>query len=146
MYAKLEAEVLEAWVEAGWLKPARRGGLRHFSEVDLARTQFIRDLKEGLGVNDEGISAILDLVDQLHGLRRMLHRLLSALSMQPEMQRQNIVRQVRAAMTKGAPSKGVTAKHSTAGRRQPSAGKIDALKGAPERMIRPSSMVRRAKE
>ena len=30
-----------------------------------------------LGVNDEGIAVILDLVDQLHGLRRTLRELLS---------------------------------------------------------------------
>jgi chaperone modulatory protein CbpM len=123
MHAKLEADVLEACIEAGWLMPARRGGLRSFSEVELARTRFIQDLKDGLGVNDEGISTILDLVDQLHGLRRMLHALLLALSIQPEAQRQNIVRQVRAAMTKGAPSKRATAKHSTAGTGGRSPGK-----------------------
>jgi chaperone modulatory protein CbpM len=43
-----------------------------FSEVDLARAELIRDLMQDLGVNDEGVGVILNLLDQLHGLRRAL--------------------------------------------------------------------------
>jgi hypothetical protein len=35
-------------------------------------------------VNDEGIPVILNLVDQLHGLRRALHEVLSAVRAQAE--------------------------------------------------------------
>jgi chaperone modulatory protein CbpM len=45
--------------------------------VDLARAQLIRDLRDDLGVNDEGISVILHLLDQVHGLRRSMHRLVN---------------------------------------------------------------------
>jgi hypothetical protein len=38
----------------------------------VARAQLIRDLKDDLGVNDEGVGVILNLVDQVHGLRRVL--------------------------------------------------------------------------
>jgi chaperone modulatory protein CbpM len=51
--------------------------------VDLARAHFIRDL-QALGVNDEGIPIVLDLVDQLHGLRRILRELLAAMKTQQE--------------------------------------------------------------
>ena len=44
--------------------------------VDLARAQLIRDLREDLGVNDEGISVVLHLVDQMHGLRRSMRDLI----------------------------------------------------------------------
>ena len=47
-----------------------------FSDVDLARAQLIRDLREDFGVNDEGVSVILHLVDQMHGLRRSMQGLL----------------------------------------------------------------------
>jgi len=47
-----------------------------FSDVDLARAQLIRDLRDDFGVNDEGISVILHLIDQMHGLRRSMHGLL----------------------------------------------------------------------
>jgi chaperone modulatory protein CbpM len=43
-----------------------------FSEADLARAELIRDLMQDLGVNDEGVGVILNLLDQMHGLRRAL--------------------------------------------------------------------------
>ena len=43
-----------------------------FSEIDIARARLIRDLKMDLGVNDEGVGVILNLLDQLHGMRRNL--------------------------------------------------------------------------
>ena len=46
-----------------------------FSEVDLARARLIRDLKVDLGVNDDGIAIVLHLLDQLHGLRRLLREM-----------------------------------------------------------------------
>jgi chaperone modulatory protein CbpM len=48
-----------------------------FSDVDLARAQLIRDLREDLGVNDEGVSVILHLLDQMHGLRSSMRDLLA---------------------------------------------------------------------
>jgi chaperone modulatory protein CbpM len=54
-------------------------GAWHFSEIDLARVQLIVDLKEDMGVNDEGVPIILDLVDQINGLRRLLNEFLPAL-------------------------------------------------------------------
>jgi chaperone modulatory protein CbpM len=40
--------------------------------MDLARANLIRDLKDKMGVNDEGLGVILHLVDQMHTLRRAL--------------------------------------------------------------------------
>jgi chaperone modulatory protein CbpM len=96
-HARLDAEVLEAWVEAGWLLPRRDVETRRFTEVDLARTQLIRDLKDDMGVNDEGVAVILDLVDQVHGLRRTLRIVASAVGAQPEALRRRIVADVRRA-------------------------------------------------
>jgi hypothetical protein len=42
-------------------------------------------------VNDDGIPVILDLVDQIHGLRRMLRELLSAIQAQPEAMKRWII-------------------------------------------------------
>jgi len=68
--------VLKAWIEAGWLVPPQTEPELMFSDVDLARAQLIRDLREDFGVNDEGISVVLHLIDQMHGLRRSLQSLL----------------------------------------------------------------------
>ena len=93
--ARLDAQVLETWIEAGWLLPRRDGMERDFSDVDLARAQLIADL-ERLGVNQEGVPVILDLVDQLHGLRRTLRDLLSAIHAQPEPMRRFLIAGLRA--------------------------------------------------
>lgn len=71
----IERRVVESWIAAGWLLPQREPELT-FSEVDLARAQLIRELKDDFGVNDEGISLILHLLDQVHGLRRSMRELL----------------------------------------------------------------------
>jgi chaperone modulatory protein CbpM len=77
LHARIDAETLDTWLEAGWLAPRRDEGRTHFSEIDLARAHLINDLNN-LGVNDAGVPVILDLVDQLHGVRRVLRELLSA--------------------------------------------------------------------
>jgi chaperone modulatory protein CbpM len=74
--ARLTYTTLETWVEAGWLLPDRAGPAPEFSDVDLARAQLIHDLTHDLGVNDEGVAIILDLVDQMHGLRHTLREVL----------------------------------------------------------------------
>ena len=94
--ARLEFEVLETWIEAGWLLPRRDGDTHHFSEIDLARAQLIRDLKHDLGVNDEGVPVILDLIDQVHGLRRSLRSLLSTIDAQSDATRRRILADIRA--------------------------------------------------
>jgi chaperone modulatory protein CbpM len=70
--AQLEGETLEAWIEEEWLIPGGSAGEVTFSDADVARAQLIRDLKNDLGINDEGVGVVLNLVDQVHGLRRVL--------------------------------------------------------------------------
>jgi chaperone modulatory protein CbpM len=82
VHARINVEILATWVEAGWLAPGRVEGRVHYSEVDLARAHLINDLT-GLGVNEAGVPIVLDLVDQLHGLRRVLRDVLAASSGQP---------------------------------------------------------------
>lgn len=83
LQARIDTEELDRWVAAGWLIPRRSGAKRDYSDVDLARAHLIRDLQD-LGVNDDGIPIVLDLVDQLHGLRRMLRELLAAIKAQQQ--------------------------------------------------------------
>jgi chaperone modulatory protein CbpM len=73
---RVERHTVETWIAAGWLIPPQTEPEPGFSDVELARAQLIRDLREDLGVNDEGISVILHLLDQMHGLRRSMHELL----------------------------------------------------------------------
>ncbi len=89
--ARLDAASLDAWIEAGWLAPRQAGPERAFSELELARVCLIRDLREGMGVNDEGVAIVLDLLDQVHGLRQALRRVSSALLGLPEPLQQEIL-------------------------------------------------------
>ncbi len=69
---RLDQGTLEIWIEEEWLVPAHAARELAFTEMDLARANLIRDLKEKMGVNDEGLGVILHLLDQMHGLRRAL--------------------------------------------------------------------------
>lgn len=79
----IDREVLEGWVAEGWLLPAMVSGEPDFAEIDVARAHLIIHLREAAGVNDEGVGIILDLVDQLQGLRVRGRQLLAALNIQP---------------------------------------------------------------
>lgn len=97
--AQLDAEVLEGWIEAGWVVPCQHPAGREFSEVDLARVQLICDLKSELGINDEAVPVILDLLDQIYGMRRALGELVAAVSAQPEPMRRRIAADIRMGTT-----------------------------------------------
>jgi chaperone modulatory protein CbpM len=92
--ARLEAEELNAWIEAGWVVPLYDADAP-FSDADVARAELIHDLKDDMGVNDEGVTVALDLLDQVHGLRGMLREILSALSAQPDALRRKIAADIR---------------------------------------------------
>jgi chaperone modulatory protein CbpM len=81
--AQLDRETLDVWIEEEWLVPSGTATERAFSEADLARVELIRDLIQDLGVNDEGVGVILNLLDQLHGLRRALADLVQSVRQQP---------------------------------------------------------------
>ena len=72
----IERRTLRVWVDEGWLSPQRDSAGLVLSEMDAARARLIRDLRESIGVNDEGVGVILNLVDQVHGLRSILRALL----------------------------------------------------------------------
>jgi len=76
--AQLDQETLEIWIEEEWLVPGGTEAELQFSEADLARAELIRDLKRDLGVNDEGVGVILNLLDQVHSLRTVLAEVLQS--------------------------------------------------------------------
>ena len=88
--ACIDGKVLDGWVAVGWLTPNADEGMQPFSEIDVARARLIQDLRYNIGVNDEGVGIILDLIDQLHGLRRTLGHLLTALQAEPQELRERL--------------------------------------------------------
>jgi chaperone modulatory protein CbpM len=96
--ADLDADILKAWIEAGWLTPASLEGIGYFSEVDLAKSALIKDLQDDFGINSDGIAVVLHLIDQVYGLRLALAVLISALSARPTDLRLRIASDVRTAL------------------------------------------------
>ena len=70
--AQLDQETLEIWIQEEWLVPGETAGEPAFSEADLARAKLIRDLTHDMGVNNEGVGVILNLLDQMHSLRKAM--------------------------------------------------------------------------
>src|SRR4029450_8547540 len=69
---------LRVWVKQGLIKPADQTAQR-FSEADLARATLICNLEDKLGFSAEDVPVLLNLIDQIHGLRSELLCLLGAL-------------------------------------------------------------------
>ena len=70
--SQLDQETLEVWIQEEWLVPSETEGEPEFSEADLARAKLIRDLTHDMGVNNEGVGVILNLLDQVHSLRKAM--------------------------------------------------------------------------
>ena len=69
---------LRVWVAQGWIKPADNAA-QVFSDADLARAALISNLEDELGFAEEDVPVLLNLIDQIHGLRSELMGLLEAL-------------------------------------------------------------------
>jgi chaperone modulatory protein CbpM len=72
----LKSKRWKLWIKEEWLIPREDATGQEFSDADIARAHLIKDLKQDFGINDEGIGVILNLIDQVHGLRRTLRDLL----------------------------------------------------------------------
>jgi chaperone modulatory protein CbpM len=75
----IDPAALCIWLEEEWLIPDGSSGEMLFSDIDVARAGLVRDLRDRMGVNDVGVGLVLDLVDQLHGMRRTLLELRHAI-------------------------------------------------------------------
>jgi chaperone modulatory protein CbpM len=75
---RLTVTRLRVWVAQGWIKPEDRAA-QGYSEADLARAALICNLEDELGFAEEDVPVLLNLIDQIHGLRAELKGLLDAL-------------------------------------------------------------------
>jgi chaperone modulatory protein CbpM len=75
---RLTVTRLRVWVAQGWIKPAS-AATQSYSEADLARAVLICNLEDELGFDEEDVPVLLNLIDQIHGLRAELKGLLDAL-------------------------------------------------------------------
>ena len=75
---RLTVTRLRVWVAQGWIKPADETA-PSYSEADLARAALICNLEDELGFAEDDVPVLLNLIDQIHGLRAELKGLLDAL-------------------------------------------------------------------
>jgi chaperone modulatory protein CbpM len=80
---RLTVTRLRVWVRLGFIKPADQAA-QTFSEADLARAALICNLEDELGFTEEDVPVLLNLIDQIHGLRAELSGLLEALDDLPD--------------------------------------------------------------
>ena len=88
----LDRQELVRWVENRWVLPEQRGDTWLFHEVDVARVELILEIRHEFAIDDEAVPVVLDLLDQVYGLRRQLRRLCDALESQPDEVREAIRR------------------------------------------------------
>ncbi|WP_160003535.1 chaperone modulator CbpM [Rhizobium sp. 18055] len=81
---KIDVTVVDIWIEQGWLIPEAHDGDREFRDDDVARARLILDLTRDMGVNEAGVDLIMELVDQIHGLRGTLRDMLGAMEQQDD--------------------------------------------------------------
>lgn len=92
LYLKIDVTELDLWVEQGWLTPEVSEGRRRFQDADLARARLILDLTHRMGVNEAGVDVVMELVDQLHGMRGAMRRLVAAVNRQEAEIQQRLLR------------------------------------------------------
>lgn len=73
------------YLAAGIVRPVHNiAGGESFRAVDRARLMLACELADQFALEDEALSLVLDLVDQMHGFRKDLRRLMRAVEAQPE--------------------------------------------------------------
>jgi chaperone modulatory protein CbpM len=82
-FAGLDRRELTRWVENRWILPERRETTWIFHEIDVARVELIIEVRREFAIDDEAVSLMLGLLDQVYDLRRQLGRLCDALAAQP---------------------------------------------------------------
>ena len=89
-HGRLTALHVERWVQRGLLKPAAEGDGWVFEAVDVARARLLVELTDELGFDEESMETVVDLLDQVHTLRRQLNQLGLAIGRQPAETREAI--------------------------------------------------------
>ena len=100
-FAELDSAELQRWIENRWIVPELADSRFHFHEVDVARVELILEIRREFAVDDEAVSLVLGLLDQVYSLRRQMRRLSDAIQcLPPEVQ--EVIRQALPKAGKGS--------------------------------------------
>ena len=83
VHGRLTTVHVERWVQRGLLRPTAEGDAWIFETVDVARARLLAELADEMGFDEEAVETVIDLVDQVHTLRRQLEQLGQAIAEQP---------------------------------------------------------------
>ena len=83
MIDRLEADALQRWIDLDWVRPQHDGGNLRFDALDVARIRLICELHYELRIEEDSMSVVLSLMDQLYHARRSLRSVLAAVEAQP---------------------------------------------------------------
>jgi chaperone modulatory protein CbpM len=81
---RIERVELETWIAREWVLPEGAEGGYRFTETDIARIEMICDLRRDIEIDDEAMSVVLPLLDQVYTLRASLKRIADAIATLPE--------------------------------------------------------------
>jgi chaperone modulatory protein CbpM len=79
----LEEAELRRWIAERWVQPEAAPSGYVFHEVDVARIRLILELRQELAIGEEALPVVLQLLDQVYGLRRRLRALCQVIDAQP---------------------------------------------------------------
>jgi chaperone modulatory protein CbpM len=65
---RINEAFLQQCLQNQWVEPLDKAAGK-LAQEDVARLLLIRDLMEDMGVNDESVPVILNLIDQIHALK-----------------------------------------------------------------------------
>ena len=80
----LDADALQRWIDHGWVLPQRDSDSLRFDPSDVARVRLICELHYELRIEEDSLSVVLSLLDQLYATRRTLGALISAVELEPD--------------------------------------------------------------
>lgn len=89
-HRRLTTVHVERWIARGLLRPAGALETWSFEQIDVARARLLAELGDELGFDEEAVETVVDLVDQIHTLRRQLDLLGRAIAEQPAATREAI--------------------------------------------------------
>ena len=88
---------LTSWIEQRWVRPQPTEQGFNFDEIDEARVELIRELRQDLMVDENALDVVLTLLDQLYAARCMLRTVEGAIEACSEPVREEIRARLRRA-------------------------------------------------
>ena len=83
-FPELAAPDLADWIARGWVQPEGAGVTEWvFAEIDVARVRLLFDLRLRMRLDEDALTLVLSLLDQVYGLRGALGAMVRALDEQP---------------------------------------------------------------